>query len=404
MGQFLCRVADAEGRVFSHVEPAGSLEEARQKLVERGLYVYSVQSRGGRLASLLRQRGGRQIGGSEFLILNQQFNTLIKAGLPILKSLDLLATRATAPRLRPVITQIRDRVREGKSLSEAVAEAGVFSKVYSTAILAGEKSGNLPGVLDYYIAYQRVSTGVQKKILASLVYPALLISVAVIIVTYLVTGVIPKFALLYRDMNVELPAPTRLLIALTVDYRLVFLGVVASLAVAAAGIFLWSRTEEGGTVFDRFKFRLPVIGDTLLKFQVAQFSRTLATLLTGGTPLVAGLQTSCDAITSKLLRSTVSHATQMVREGESLHGALGASGHVPQLALDMIEVGESSSALSSMLNSVAEFYEEEVSLRLSTLVSLIEPILLIFMGLIVAFILISLYLPIFSFSMTGTAK
>src|SRR5216117_4131252 len=246
MGQFLCRVADAEGRVFSHVEPAGSLEEARQKLVERGLYVYSVQSRGGRLASLLRQRGGRQIGGSEFLILNQQFNTLIKAGLPILKSLDLLATRATAPRLRPVITQIRDRVREGKSLSEAVAEAGVFSKVYSTAILAGEKSGNLPGVLDYYIAYQRVSTGVKKKIIATLIYPTLLISVAIIIVTYLVTSVIPKFALLYRDMNVELPTPTRVLITLTVDYRYVFLGFVAVLVFAAAGVFLWSRTEEGG--------------------------------------------------------------------------------------------------------------------------------------------------------------
>jgi len=401
MGQFLCRVADAEGRVFSHVEPATSLEEARQKLVERGLYVYSVESRGGRLAGLLRQRSGRQIGGSEFVILNQQFNTLIKAGLPILKSLDLLATRATAPKLRPVISQIRDRVREGKSLSEAVDEAGVFSKVYSTAILAGEKSGNLPGVLDYYIAYQRVSTGVRKKILASLVYPTLLICVAVVIVTYLVTAVIPKFALLYRDLNVELPGPTRLLIALTVDYRFVFLGVVASLAVAAAGIFLWSRTEEGGAAFDRFKFRLPVIGDTLLKFQVAQFSRTLSTLLTGGTPLVAGLQTACDAITSKLLRSTVSRSTQMVREGESLHGALASSGTVPELALDMIEVGESSGALAPMLNSVAEFYEEEVSLRLSTLVSLIEPILLIFMGLIVAFILISLYLPIFSFSMTG---
>ena len=401
MGQFLCRVADAEGRVFSHVEPATSLEEARQKLVERGLYVYSVESRGGRLAGLVRRRSGRQIGGSEFLILNQQFNTLIKAGLPILKSLDLLATRATAPKLRPVISQIRDRVREGKSLSEAVDEAGVFSKVYSTAILAGEKSGNLPGVLDYYIAYQRVSTGVRKKILASLVYPTLLICVAVVIVTYLVTAVIPKFALLYRDLNVELPGPTRLLIALTVDYRFVFLGVVASLAVAAAVIFLWSRTEEGGAAFDRFKFRLPVIGDTLLKFQVAQFSRTLSTLLTGGTPLVAGLQTASDAITSKLLRSTVSRSTQMVREGESLHGALASSGTVPELALDMIEVGESSGALAPMLNSVAEFYEEEVSLRLSTLVSLIEPILLIFMGLIVAFILISLYLPIFSFSMTG---
>src|SRR6266446_3252090 len=404
MGEFVCRVADADGRVFSHVEAASSLTEARQKLADRGLYVYSVESRSSLLSALANRRNERKISGSDFLILNQQFNTLIKAGIPILRALDLLATRATTPKLQPVITQIRDRVREGKSLSEAIDEAGVFSKVYSTAILAGEKSGNLSGVLEYYIAYQRVSTGVRKKILASLVYPTLLISVAVIIVTYLVTAVIPKFALLYRDLNVELPAPTRLLIALTVDYRFVFLGVVASLAVAVAGIFLWSRTDEGGAAFDRFKFRLPIIGDTLLKFQVAQFSRTLSTLLTGGTPLVAGLQTAGDAITSKLLRSTVSRSTQMVREGESLHGALASSGTMPELALDMIEVGESSGALSPMLNSVAEFYEEEVNLRLSALVSLIEPILLVFMGLLVAFILISLYLPIFSFSMTGTAK
>ena len=404
MGEFVCRVADSEGRVFSHVEAASSPDEARQKLADRGLYIYSVESRGGRLVSLIRRRSDRQIGGSEFLILNQQFNTLIKAGLPILRALDLLADRASSPKLRPVISQIRDRVREGKSLSEAVAEAGVFSKVYSTAILAGEKSGNLPGVLDYYIAYQRVSTGVRKKILATLVYPVLLISVAIIIVTYLVTAVIPKFALLYKDLNVDLPAPTRLLIALTVDYRFAFLGVIAVLAVAVAGVFLWSRTEEGGTAFDRFKFRLPVVGDTLLKFQVAQFSRTLATLLTGGTPLVAGLHTATDAITSKLLRSTVSQATQRVREGESLHVALASSNVMPEMALEMIEVGESSGALSPMLTSVAEFYEEEVNLRLSALVSVIEPVLLVFMGLLVAFILISLYLPIFSFSMTGAPK
>jgi len=404
MGEFVCRVADAEGRVFSHVEAAGSLDEARQKLADRGLYVYSVETRGGRLAGLVRRSSSRQIGGSEFLILNQQFNTLIKAGLPILRALDLLADRASSPKLRPVISQLRDRVREGKSLSEAVTESGVFSKVYSTAILAGEKSGNLPGVLDYYIAYQRVSTGVRKKILATLVYPVLLISVAIIIVTYLVTAVIPKFALLYRDLNVDLPAPTRFLIAVTVDYRLVVLGAIALLAVTAVAVFLWSRTEEGGTVFDRLKFRLPIVGDTLLKFQVAQFSRTLATLLTGGTPLVAGLQTATDAITSKLLRSTVSQATHMVREGESLHVALASKGVMPEMALDMIEVGESSGALSPMLTSVAEFYEEEVNLRLSALVSVIEPILLIFMGLFVAFILISLYLPIFSFSMSGAIK
>ena len=403
MGEFVCRVADANGRVFSHVEAASSLAEARHKLVERGLYVYSVDQRSSLLSGLLR-RGERAIGGSEFLILNQQFNTLIKAGLPILRALDLLADRASSPKLRPVVSQIRDRVREGKSLSEAVTEAGVFSKVYSTAILAGEKSGNLSGVLDFYIAYQKVSTGVRKKILATLVYPALLLVMATIIVTYLVTAVIPKFAMLYNDLNVALPAPTRVLIALTVDYRYLFLSAIAALVLLGVGVYFWSRTDEGGTAFDRLKFRLPVVGDTLLKFQVAQFSRTLATLVSGGTPLVAGLQTSSDALSSRLVRSAVMEATQMVREGESLHSALASKGVMPPLALDMIEVGESSGALAPMLTSVAEFYEEEVSLRLGALVAIIEPVILVFMGALVAFILISLYLPIFSFSASGVAR
>jgi type IV pilus assembly protein PilC len=402
MGEFVCRVADGNGRVFSHVEAAASVSEARQKLTDRGLYIYSVEARNQIFNELLGRRRQRSIGGSEFLILNQQFNTLIKAGLPILRALDLLADRASSPRLRPVISQIRDRVREGKSLSEAVNDSGVFSKVYATAILAGEKSGNLSGVLDYYIAYQKVSTGVKKKILATLVYPVLLITVAAVIVSYLVAFVIPKFALLYRDLNVELPGPTKLLIALTVDYRYVVLSVVASIPLLIVALYFWSRTEEGGVAFDRLKFRLPVIGDTLLKFQVAQFSRTLATLLTGGTPLVAGLQTAADSISSKLVRGAVTQATQMVREGESLHGALSATQVMPVLALDMIEVGESSGALASMLTSVAEFYEDEVNLRLGAMVSLIEPMMLIFMGLLVAFIMISLYLPLFSFSASST--
>jgi type IV pilus assembly protein PilC len=400
MGEFVCRVADANGRVFSHVEAAASLTEARQRLIDRGLYVYSVDQRKG-LLSGVRLRPGRVVGGTDFLILNQQFNTLVKAGLPILKALDLLADRASSPKLRPVISQVRDRVREGRSLSEAVTDAGVFSKVYSTAILAGEKSGNLSGVLDYYIAYQKVMTGVRKKIIGTLVYPTLLITLAVIIVSYLVTSVIPKFAQLYKDLNVPLPGPTQLLIALTIDYRFLFLSAFALVVLVAVGLFFWSRTEHGGLVFDRLKFRLPVLGDVLLKFQVAQFARTLATLLTGGTPLVAGLQTASDAITSKLVRGAVTQATQMVREGESLHGALGAKGVMPTMALDMVEVGESSGALSPMLTSIAEFYEEEVSLKLAALVAIIEPVILVCMGLLVMFILISLYLPIFSFSATG---
>ena len=400
MGEFVCRVADANGHVFSHVEAAASMDEARQKLADRGLYVYTVDQRSRGFAGLFHRRE-RSIGGSDFLILNQQFNTLIKAGLPILRALDLLADRASAPKLRPVISQIRDRVREGKSLSEAVTEAGVFSKVYSTAILAGEKSGNLSGVLEYYIAYQKVTTGVRKKILATLVYPCLLVVMATVIVSYLVTAVIPKFASLYNDLNVPLPGPTRFLMALTVEYRYLFLAAMAVVALLVVAVFAWSRTEHGGTVLDRLKFRLPVIGNTLLKFQIAQFSRTLATLLTGGTPLVAGLQTASDAIGSRLVRGAVTQATQMVREGESLHQALASKQVIPALALDMIEVGESSGALAPMLTSVAEFYEEEVSLRLGALVSVIEPLILVFMGTLVAFILISLYLPIFSFSAAG---
>jgi type IV pilus assembly protein PilC len=400
MGEFVCRVADANGRVYSHVEAAGTQAEARQKLADRGLYVYSVENRGSLLSGF--QRGSsRQVGGSDFLILNQQFNTLIKAGLPILRALDLLTDRAATPRLRPIVAQVRDRVREGKSLSEAVQEAGVFSKVYSTAILAGEKSGNLSGVLDYYIAYQKVSTGVRKKILATLVYPVLLVTVASLVVSYLVGFVVPKFGLLYRDMNVELPTPTKILIALTVDHRAFILGAIGALLVLVVGIIFWSRSDEGGAAFDRLKFRLPLIGDTALKFQVSQFCRTLATLLTGGTPLVAGLQTAADAMESPLLRGSITRATQMVREGDSLNAALASTQIMPPLALDMIEVGESSGALAPMLTSVAEFYEEEVNLKLSAMVALIEPAVLILMGILVAFILISLYLPIFSFSISG---
>jgi type IV pilus assembly protein PilC len=404
MGEFVCRVADANGRVFSHVEAASNSDEVRQKLADRGLFVYSVNARSNLVSGFFGVRKERKVGGNEFLILNQQFNTLIKAGLPILRAIDLLATRASAPKLQPILMQIRDRVREGKSLSEAVDEAGVFSKVYSTAILAGEKSGNLSGVLDYYIAYQKVSTGVRKKIASALVYPTLLIVAATCIVTYLVTFVVPKFGMLYRDLGVELPTPTKILIAVTVDYRYYILGFVALLALTIVGVYFWSKSEQGGMAFDRLKFKIPVIGSTLLKFQVAQFCRTLATLLTGGTPLVSALATASDSIQSRLVKGTVVQATQMVREGDSLHGALSANRVMPDMALDMIEVGESSGALAPMLNSVAEFFEEEVTLKLGAMVSLIEPLILIFMGLLVAGILISLYLPIFSFSISGTAR
>jgi type IV pilus assembly protein PilC len=401
MAEFVCKVADPKGRVFSQVEAAQTIGEVRQKLSDRGLLVYSVRPRAGLLASAGGPRRERRINGSDFLIFNQQFNTLTKAGLPILKALDLLAERAASPRLRPLLREVRDRVREGAALSEALDQQGVFPKVYVTSILAGEKSGNLSGVLDYYIAYQRVSLGARKKLIATLIYPIILVTVATGIVTYLVTYVVPQFAKLYSDMNAQLPAVTRLLLTLTVSYRPYagMAGVLFILGVLA--LLLWSRTEKGGLAVDRIKLKLPLIGQTWIKFQVSQFCRTLSTLLAGGTPLVAALSTAASSIRSRLISTAVEQASKLVHDGQSLHAALESTGLMPAMGIEMIEVGEASGALSPMLASVAEFYEEETNQRISTLLAVIEPAILVFMAVVIAFILISLYLPIFSFSVGG---
>ena len=402
MAEFICKVADSAGRVFSQVEAAQSETEARQKLADQGLYVYTVRPRGGVLAGVVSPRRNRVMGGSDFLIFNQQFNTLIKAGLPILKGLDLLAERAASPKLRPMLDGVRQRVRAGNSLSEALDQETVFPKVYVTAVLAGEKSGNLTGVLDYYIAYQRVTSGFRNRLKVALIYPAILIVVVTLVLSFLVTYAIPRFADLYRDLQVPLPLLSQVMLAVALPLREYLLLLVPVLAVMAFGIYLWSRSERGGLALDQVKPRIPILGDIWLKAQVSQFVRTLSTLLAGGTPLVAALKTSSEAVTTRLLSKAVADASQSVREGQALHASLAATSIFPPLALEMIEVGEASGALAPMLNSVAEFYEEEVNLRLARVLAWVEPAILILMALVVAFILLALYLPIFGLNVGST--
>ena len=401
MAEFLCKVADGSGKVFSHIEPAESIAEARQKLSDRGLFVYNVRPRAGVLGQWFGNKRQKSVDGNDFLVFNQQLNTLIKAGIPILKALDLLSERAAAERLRPVLTEVRRLVREGTPLSEALEQQGVFPKVYTVSILAGEKSGNLSGVLEYYIAYQRVTTGLRKKLIATLIYPVILICAATGIVTYLVSSVIPKFAGLYNDLNITLPQATRILIAITVTYRPLLLGTIVFLVLAAVAVFAWAQSDQGGLAMDRIKMRLPLIGETLTKFQFAQFCRTLSTLLTGGTPLVQAMETAGGAIRSRLVSGAIAQGAQLVREGQSLHSSLSSTGLVPDLALEMIEVGEASGSLSAMLASVAEFYEDDVNTHLANMVALIEPAILVFMAILIAFILVALYLPMFSLSAGG---
>jgi len=401
MAEFVCKVADGSGKVFLHVEPAQSMSEARQKLSDRGLFVYSVRPRAGVIGQLLGRKRQKSVDGNDFLVFNQQFNTLIKAGIPILRALDLLSERAAAEKLRPVLGEVRRQVREGTNLSEALEAQGVFPKVYTVSVLAGEKSGNLSGVLEYYIAYQKVTTGFRKKLISTLIYPIILVCSAVGIVTYLVTYVIPKFAGLYNDLNIDLPAATKLLLAITVTYRSYLIGSVIFSAFLIAALFAWSQTSEGGLAFERIRMRLPLIGETLTKFQFAQFCRTLSTLLAGGTPLVQAMETAGGAIKSRLVSGAIASGAQLVREGQSLHSSLSSTGLVPDLALEMIEVGEASGSLSAMLASVAEFYEDDVNTQLANLVALIEPAILVFMAVLIAFILVALYLPMFSLSAAG---
>ena len=399
MADYLCKVADASGRVFSEVEAAQSIDEARQKLSDRGLYVYSVRAQQGFLTGLLSRQRKRAVHGEDFLVFNQQFNTMIKAGLPILKALDLLSERAASPKLRPLLMEVRQRVRDGELLSEALDQQGSFPKVYTTTVLAGEKSGDLPGVLEHYIAYQRVSTGLRKKLVGAIIYPIFLIVTAILIVSYIVTYVIPQFAKLYQDMQVVLPLPTRIMVAIAVEFRPYVIAAVVALALFVIGVFLWSRTDVGSVAVDRVRLRLPYIGETWVKFQVAQVMRTLSTLITGGTPLVQALNTTADAATSRLIADGIRQAGQSVREGQSLRHALEGTHVFPELALEMVEVGEASGALPAMLVSVADFYEDDVNTRVSRAISFVEPAILVFMAVIVLFILISLYLPIFSFGM-----
>jgi type IV pilus assembly protein PilC len=380
------------------VATAGSGEELRDRYAGQGFLVYSVKPRAG--ATALSFGSKKSVDLEKFLIFNQQFLTLIRAGLPILKGLDLLADRLTDPKLTPYITAVRDEVKRGTLLSDAFEKQGVFPKIFVTSVMAGEKSGSLGEVLERYITYQKLSLSVRKKVLVSLMYPCVLIVLVLLLMVFLVTYVVPSFSALYTSMSAKLPAITVALIAVGTTAR----SYVIALAGAVVGaIFLfrwWAKKPSASAKIDAVKVRTPIFGDIWLKYQVAQFSRVLSTILTGGIPLVQALDTAAESLGTLLLRKTLQDAGKMVREGNPLSASLRETKIFPPLAIDMIEVGESTGALTVMLNSVAEFYEEDVNTKMTAALSLIEPAIMVFMGIFVAFVLIALYLPIFSLADT----
>ena len=400
MADFLLRYADGRGQMHEQVAEATNEREARERLTNQGYLVYSVKPKD--LGSRLSNIGGgkKQVNLEKFLIFNQQFVTLVRAGLPILKGLDLLADRLTDEKLGRHIKAVRDEVKTGTVLSDAFAKQNVFPAIYVTSVLAGEKSGALVEVLERFITYQRLTMAVRKKLLVSLLYPCILLILVASLIVFLVTYVVPNFAALYSSMEAKLPPATQFLIAVGTTARSYVLLGFGALIAAAIGAYFWSKRESSQETLDRWTMHIPVIGEIWTKYQVAQLARVLGTLLVGGIPLVHALETTGRSLGTVLLKKALDKTSVQVREGKTLSASLSSTGIIPALAIDMMEVGESTGALPQMLSSVAEFYEDDVATRMTALLSLIEPAIMIFMGIFVAFVLVALYLPIFSLADT----
>ena len=396
MNEFIVKLADERGRVQEQTHAAATAEELRSRFTQAGYLVYSVKAR-----STLGRSTKKKIKLDMFLIFNQQFLTLIRAGLPILSSLDLLAKRQKDLGFRAQLEDVGSRVKTGESISAAFEAQGNMPLVYTTTLLAGERSGNLEEVLQRYLDFQRVSLTFRKKLKASLIYPAFLIAMVIGLFTFLITFVVPRFASLYQQLGTKLPALTLFMLTLGQDtqhyglYAAPVLGLLGYLAMR------WSRSDAGADLIDRVRVKTPIVGSVWLKYQVGLFSRTLATLLTGGLPLVPSLETAARSIESRSIAKAVHVSVETVREGKGLAVSLDRTGVFPELSIEMIEVGESTGALPQMLNSVAEFFEEDVQTSLTAIMSMIEPVILIGMGVVVVVVLIALYLPILSLNGVG---
>ena len=395
MGEFLVRAADERGHTLQQVENGYSEAEIRERFVQQGYLVHWVKPRGMFYGGQF-QLGRRAVKQSSFVIFNQQFLTLIKAGLPILGSLDLLLKRQKDAKMRSMLENIRDRVKSGEALSEAFAAQGAFPKIYTTTLMAGEKSGNMEEVLARYISFQRLAITFKKKLAVSLVYPTLLVTVVILMLVFLVTYVVPQFAKLFESLDAKLPAITVFMLFLGNNAQKYAPLALLVVVIAAAAFWRWKATDKGAEQVDRFLLKLPLLGDIWLKYQVANFSRMLSTLLQGGLPLVPSLETAGASMSSRRILNGIKEAATRVREGRSLAKSLEEQKMFPELSVEMIEVGESTGALPAMLNSVAEFYEEDVQTALTAAMALIEPLILIIMALFVGGVLISLYLPIFT--------
>jgi type IV pilus assembly protein PilC len=398
--EFVCHLGTPEGRVVRETRVAPSEAALRDELVRQGMQVFALERKLG-VPSLADAKASwrrrRRLPAKTLLVFNQELAALLKAGLPLLQALNLMLERLRDPAFREVLTQVRDRVRSGEELSQAFASFGaMFPPLYAATLKAGERTGDLEQVIRRFIRYLKLVIEARKRVISALVYPTVLVGLSIGLIFVMALFVLPNFNQFYESLDIELPFLTRFTVGASIFLRdnifWLLLGIVAAIVVLRR----WSKSENGGLVIDRLKLRVPFLGPVLHLFSQAELCRSLSTLLAGGMPLVPSMEISIAAVGNRHVRRKLEPTVQLVREGKSLHEAFESTGVVNDLAIDMTKVGEATGSLDVMLANVSDFFDEEVEIRMQRILSLLEPLMLILMGTIVALILVSVYLPMFS--------
>jgi type IV pilus assembly protein PilC len=402
--EYRCRVATANGQVSTGTYEAENEARLRMDLEDKGLYLLSLQPLGGVGVGGFTVRlpaRKKKIGSDEFLIFNQEMATLLRAGLPLVQSLDILRRRVPNPTFKKVLDDVYERVRSGSALSDAFeAQGGMFTGIYHASLMAGEKSGSLETVLRRYVSHMKVIASARGKMISALIYPVVLLCLSAAVVGLIVFKVIPEFASFYAGFGAgaELPAATQLIVAFSssvVNYLWVW---VTAVIVAAVSFSVWIRQPGQRGRLHRAIMKLPWFGPLSRKFATAQVARTISTLLAGGIPLVNSLDIAGKAVGNQAVSADLAMVAREVREGSSLAHSLQQRHTFPDVAIEMVEVGESTGALAEMLNSIADFYDEENETSLTRFSNLVQPVLLIVMGIVIAGLLLSLYMPLFQLS------
>jgi type IV pilus assembly protein PilC len=403
--EFRCRLGTPGGEILEGIYVADNEDRLRRELEEKGLYILSLQRRSGlQSLNLSASRRGR-ISRQEFLVFNQELATLLKAGMPLVQSLDILRQRITHLTFKAVLDAIYDKVKAGTSLSDAFSDHGsMFPPVYAASLMAGERSGNLDSVIRRYVAYEKVIGTVRKRTISALIYPAILVTMMLVLIGIIVLKVVPAFSDFYGNFDRPLPWSTRLIVAVSnAAVSNVWLLLFSVVGVVTA-VTLWVRHPAQRATFHRFLLKLPWFGETIRKFATAQVARTLATLLGGGIPLVNAIEIGGRSMSNKYLARELDDVRRRVQEGQSFAAALRERASFPDVAVKMIEVGESTGALQEMLNSLADFYDEDIETEVSRFITLVEPLILVIMGVIIAMVVLALYMPLFELSSVVGAR